>query len=103
LLLPRRHVVPTAAAGPVPGRVPPRRLLVVEVEQDGLNLLYLPRLHGEELRHETIECRDGARVLDRAVETAEAQDRQHDAAFLVDDGVAAVPKIAADEAALVET
>src|SRR5690606_4693681 len=56
----------------------------------------------EELGDEAVERGNGTRVLDRAGEPAEAQDRQHDPALLVDDGIAAVPQIPPNEAAAVE-
>src|SRR5690606_9238267 len=91
-----------AAAGTVPRRVPPGGLGIVQIEQDGLDLLDLAGLHREELGHETVEGGDGARGFDRAVEPPETQDGQNDPALLIDDGVAAIPEITSDEAAAVE-
>ena len=88
-------------AGAEPVRVPAGGLCIRAIHQHGLDFLDLPRLHGEELADDAVELRDGGGVL-HALDLAEAQDGEHDAALLVDHGVAAVPQVAADEAAAVE-
>src|SRR5690606_7492013 len=102
-LLPRRHVVPAAAAGAGPKRGPASGPGSVPGDQARLNLVDLAGLDREELGDDTVERGHRARVFDRAVEPAETQNREHDAALLVDDRIAAVPEIAPDEAAAVET
>jgi hypothetical protein len=58
-------------------------------------------LDREELADEPVVRRRNALTLRAGLET-EAHDREHDAALLVDDGVAPVPDVAIQEAAFVE-
>ena len=71
------------------------------IHQHGLHFLDLPRLHREELADDAVVLRDRGGVL-HAVDLAEAQDDQHDAALLVHHRVAAIPQVPAEETAAVE-
>src|SRR6186713_540436 len=74
---------------------------VGQIEQHGVNLLDSSVLHGEEFAHQSIIAR-GDVLAPHPVFQTEADDRQDDAALGVDDGVATVPEVAAEEPAGVE-
>src|SRR5687768_7107351 len=69
---------------------------VGQIEQHGVNFLDPAVLHGEEFAHQTIVARGDVLALHPVLHT-EADDRQDDTALGIDDGVAAVPDVAADE------
>src|SRR5690606_18648687 len=99
--LPGGQAIPAAPARAVPVRVPAGGLRVVAVDQHRLHFLDQAGLHGEELADDAIERRHRGGIH-RAIDLAEAQDHQHDAALLVDHRVTAVPQVAADETAALE-
>src|SRR5262245_11047045 len=64
-------------------------------------LLDQASLDGKELRHDAT-VRGGCALALLTILEAEADHRQHDAAFLVHDRISPVPQVAADEAAGIE-
>src|SRR6476620_5268760 len=99
----RRQRAPSLSAASRPIlRRPSRGLCVRQIKQDGVDLLDQTLLHGEEFGNEAIVGGRDALAFHPVLE-AEADNRQHDATLSVDHRVPAIPEVATDEAARIES